>query len=391
MGKSTNNKNPLSFTTTDYIKYTGVLPECIPSGESSCNSGNRNLTSLFELILEKYCDDNQDPLDMDISELNLECLIAENPDIEIGEDLTLGDLLIYYKEHLCYIYTRLCDICCDECGGGETICELEVDGEEVSGTTCDFLQDHQYILEDHEERITELEESSGNDYIPEPFVIPINKFLNVQDSGNLLVDFKSYIKNSRPEFYISKTPNGVKWNSLTGLTIAFGNNGKLGLSSDSKLFNYTYDGETPTTGEDIFEAYLTDGSGNSYLFPISIYTVNACCSGDSAVSEEIQEFTITFNVSQWVNDIKFNEATIESIVSEPHQAGVTATTESGFVLKLNHDMGLGSYTALAEYVNVYSPFISTQNLNTNDLEVQLANAPYNISGTNVKIKVTITY
>jgi hypothetical protein len=47
MTKITNNL-PKSYTTTDFIKYVGELPECIPSGESSCGWGNRNLTLYFK-------------------------------------------------------------------------------------------------------------------------------------------------------------------------------------------------------------------------------------------------------------------------------------------------------------------------------------------------------
>lgn len=124
MGKLTNLKYPLKFTSTDFIAYTGELPDCFPSATSSCNPMDRSLTKLFQLLLEKYCEPSANPLDVDISEFDIECLIEANDDIEIGEDLTLQDLLTYFKEHLCYIYTRLCAICCDECGTDNT-CIIE--------------------------------------------------------------------------------------------------------------------------------------------------------------------------------------------------------------------------------------------------------------------------
>ena len=53
------------------------------------------------------------------------------------------DLLAYFRDHICYIYGRLCAEC--DSGGGTTICEITtiIDGEEVevTGTVCDFIQD----------------------------------------------------------------------------------------------------------------------------------------------------------------------------------------------------------------------------------------------------------
>ncbi len=143
MGTLTNQKYPLKYTSTDLITYTGALPDCVTAEYDSCDPKQRKLTELLNLLLIKYCETTPNPLTTDISEFDIECLLQANPEIEIGEDLELEDLLAYFRDHMCYIYGRLCAEC--DSGGGTTICEITtiIDGEEVevTGTVCDFIQD----------------------------------------------------------------------------------------------------------------------------------------------------------------------------------------------------------------------------------------------------------
>lgn len=519
MGKLTNLKYPLKYTSTDFIAYTGKLPDCIPSGTSSCEPMDRSLTKLFQLVLEKYCEPSANPLDVDISEFDIECLIEANPDIEIGEDLTLADLLTYYKEHLCYIYTRLCDICCDECGSPETICtvikpgdcssdpglsfkmtinylpntdgtidfifanqvipdvdassieniiqgivdgfddtvsggytvittsnsiEVIYNGEtpstqlfqmlasgglysfsnppftfeflqgggsstwmstewtqpiyfnsspcpdiEVTGTVCDFIQDH-------EDRITELENTpSSEPYVPEPLVIPIYRVMNIQNQSELILDISKYFKYKTSEYYLSKTEDGTRLDSLTQnaqSSLGTGTYGKLWLDSDTDFMRYLYTEETPfPTGDDDFEFYLTDGSGSSYLIPITISTINACCAGEPAPSGEgfLYDYIIEFDVTGWNTEEQFEGASA-TVDRDPTGGLQTATPQSSFVLRLNHNLGIiGTYTAVPVYLYGVGGAISTSGYNTDYVDIQLVNNPFNILGTNIRVKVTI--
>lgn len=524
MNKLTNLKYPLKYTSTDFIAYTGELPDCLPSSTSTCNPMDRSLTKLFQLLLERYCEPSANPLDADISELDIECLLEANPDIEIGDDLTLKDLLIYYKEHLCEIYDRLCAEC-----GGETdlnctitkpkpctnlrrfrlvfpeeinyfyselesvdliitlpgnsdgspkvftipsetsvsdliaqitaewdnpefvitsvdttiyfayqglfaspifsfsitysdpssmvttgnIDDIDFDAlagvlnagaasttfvsgnfkwlgcdEEVSGLICDFIQDH-------EDRITELENApSADPYVPEPLVIPINKFLNLQSQSEILLNIAPYIKYKTPEYYFSKTPDGAKLDSLVNnLQSELGNYGRLWLDSDAQYLRYAHLISPPDTGDDYFEYYLTDASGSNYLMPISIYSVNACCSGEPSVPSGeavLQTYVLEFDVNGWNTEGQFLDANV-TITSDPSVGGETATPGVLFVLTFDHGLSLvGTYSAVAIYMENVGGAISTTNLTADTVDIELANNPFNVLGENIKIKVIIT-
>ena len=143
MGKLKNLKYPLKYTSTDLIAYTGELPDCVTAETESCNPQERSLTDLMYKLLVKYCEVTPNPLTTDISEFDIECLLESNPDIEIGEGLELSDLLAYFRDHICYVYTQLCAECNPSPSTPTCTITTIVDGEEVevTGTVCDFIQD----------------------------------------------------------------------------------------------------------------------------------------------------------------------------------------------------------------------------------------------------------
>lgn len=143
MGKLKNLKYPLKYTSTDLIAYTGVLPNCVTAETESCNPQERSLTDLMYKLLVKYCEVTPNPLTTDISEFDIECLLESNPDIEIGEGLELSDLLAYFRDHICYVYTQLCEDCNPAPTTPTCTITTIVDGEEVevTGTVCSFIQD----------------------------------------------------------------------------------------------------------------------------------------------------------------------------------------------------------------------------------------------------------
>lgn len=526
MGKLINEKYALKYTSTDFIAYTGTLPDCVPSGTSSCQPMDRGLTKLMQLLLEKYCEPSANPLETDISELDIECLLEANPDIEIGDDLTLKDLLIYYKEHLCYIYGRLCA----ECGGEtDTTCiiqktipcdefrrftlsfpeqinytssaeqdinlivtlpgavngdskeftiqapftvadvlsqieaewenpdftvssldsslyliyspqsqspvfgftityadnvamqtlgnlnEIEFfaqngsvsasaglpylqtgtfvwDGctEEVSGNFCEFIQDH-------EDRITVLENEttpSSEPYVPDPLVIPIYRVINIQTQNEIVADIQHYFKYRTSDYYFSKTEDGTRLDSLTiDGQESSGTFGNLWLDSDSDYLRYKYTRETPfPTGDDTFSLYLTDGSGSNYVIPITIYSINACCSGEPTASGEgfVYEYIIEFDVTGWNSEVQFQD-TNPIVTRTPSGGSQSASSQPSFVLRLSHNLSIvGTYTVTPTYLYGVGGAISVDTQDTDYVDIQLANIPFNILGTNIRIKVIIS-
>lgn len=589
MGKLTNLKYPLKYTSTDFIAYTGELPDCLPSATSTCNPMDRSLTKLFQLLLEKYCEPSANPLDVDISELDIECLLEANPDIEIGDDLTLKDLLAYFKDHLCYIYTKLCADCgseptdltclinkqssCEwvvegidlrsrfcfdvielnppdpENSGGMTlflhiegtnvfqnfpigeggmpssniitseeqieniintfndlggvfsysiegirmcifidgvienyIFNIDYDGffpsqeppidfynisfygitptlitnnqstlqyyistlplsfqifqngnwvsvsneyvingtyrsneeftgarlidseenliqefdiqvncetQEVSGTFCEFIQDH-------EDRITDLEnniEPSSEPFLPEPLVIPFVRTFNVQTENDIIFDISEYVKYNDGSFYFSKTPDGTKLTSLgSNPQQSIGLHGKTWIDSDSKLLRYSYlNTPVPGTGDDAFLFYLTDGLGNNYKFPVSIYSINACCeevppTGGSTV----YSFTIELDVTGWSTEPAFLETNIDSVIRDPSGGSQSASTEPGFIIRLNHNLGIGTtYMASVVFLDGVGGSITIADKQNDHVDILVPSNPLNILGVNIRIKVTI--
>lgn len=92
---------------TNAIIYSGDIPSCIVSDD--CNVDVRQLTFLLDLLLKRYCEDNN-VIDADLSSIDLACLIADNPDIDVPADITLGTLMTFYKDHICALYTKISDL-----------------------------------------------------------------------------------------------------------------------------------------------------------------------------------------------------------------------------------------------------------------------------------------
>mgnify|MGYP006348752079 CR=1 FL=1 len=102
------NSSPLvNITSTNQIKYLGDIPTCALTGD--CAIDETNLTYLISILLARYCSEN-DVINADLSSVDLTCLIASNPDIEIPESVTIETLATYYKDHFCSIYSTISDL-----------------------------------------------------------------------------------------------------------------------------------------------------------------------------------------------------------------------------------------------------------------------------------------
>lgn len=102
------NSSPLvNITSTNQIKYLGDIPTCALTGD--CSVDETNLTYLISILLARYCSEN-DVINADLSSVDLTCLIASNPDIEIPESVTIETLATYYKDHFCSIYSTISDL-----------------------------------------------------------------------------------------------------------------------------------------------------------------------------------------------------------------------------------------------------------------------------------------
>lgn len=107
MTKIKNSSPLINITSTNQIKYLGDIPTCALTGD--CAIDETNLTYLISILLARYCSEN-DVIDADLSSVDLTCLIASNPDIEIPESVTIETLAIYYKDHFCSIYSTISDL-----------------------------------------------------------------------------------------------------------------------------------------------------------------------------------------------------------------------------------------------------------------------------------------
>jgi len=92
---------------TDSVIFSGDLPECITSTDCSVNTSS--LTYLITLLLERYCE-QENIIDADMSSVDITCLIAANPDIELPEDITVETLATFFKDHICALYTKVSDL-----------------------------------------------------------------------------------------------------------------------------------------------------------------------------------------------------------------------------------------------------------------------------------------
>ena len=105
--KLKNTQPQINITTTNQIKYSGVVPDCALTGD--CSIDESNLTHLISILLQRYCEQNA-IIDADLSSIDLTCLIESNMDIELPEDITIETLATYYKNHFCAIYEKISDI-----------------------------------------------------------------------------------------------------------------------------------------------------------------------------------------------------------------------------------------------------------------------------------------
>jgi hypothetical protein len=103
------NSSPLvNITSTNQVKYLGDIPTCALTGD--CAIDETNLTYLISILLARYCVKNN-VIDADLSSVDLTCLIASNPDIELPEsDITIETLSTYYKDHFCSIFSKISDL-----------------------------------------------------------------------------------------------------------------------------------------------------------------------------------------------------------------------------------------------------------------------------------------
>lgn len=87
--KLKNTQPQINITTTNQIKYSGVVPDCALTGD--CSIDESNLTYLISILLQRYCEQNA-IIDADLSSIDLTCLIESNMDIELPEDITIETL-----------------------------------------------------------------------------------------------------------------------------------------------------------------------------------------------------------------------------------------------------------------------------------------------------------
>jgi hypothetical protein len=107
MTKIKNKNFNLEIFSTDEITYSGKIPECIIPED--CIIDKTKLTYIISLLLEKYCESIESP-DIDLSTIDLSCLITSNPSINIPSEITIDTLLSFYKDHFCALYTDIEDV-----------------------------------------------------------------------------------------------------------------------------------------------------------------------------------------------------------------------------------------------------------------------------------------
>lgn len=107
MTKIKNKNFNLEIFSTDEITYSGKIPECIIPED--CIIDKNKLTYIISLLLEKYCESVESP-DIDLSTIDLSCLITSNPNINIPSEITIDTLLSFYKDHFCALYTDIEDV-----------------------------------------------------------------------------------------------------------------------------------------------------------------------------------------------------------------------------------------------------------------------------------------
>lgn len=107
MTKIKNYSPQVNITSTNQIKYVGDIPTCALTGD--CLIDETNLTYLISILLARYCEENN-VIDADLSSVDLTCLIAANPDVDLPEDITIETLSTYYKNHFCSIYSKISDL-----------------------------------------------------------------------------------------------------------------------------------------------------------------------------------------------------------------------------------------------------------------------------------------
>lgn len=262
--------------------------------------------------------------------------------------------------------------------------------EEVSGNFCEFIQDH-------ENRITALENEttpSSEPYVPDPLVIPIYRVINIQNQNEIVADIQHYFKYRTSDYYFSKTEDGTRLDSLTiNGQSSLGDFGRLWLDSDTNYLRYKYTQETPfPTGDDNFSLYLSDGSGSNYVIPITVYSINACCEGEPAPSGEgfLYEYVIEFDVTGWNSELQFQDVNA-TITRTPSGGFQSVSAEPAFVLRLTHNLAIvGTYDVIPTYLDSVAGAISVDTQDTDYVDIQLANNPFNTLGTNIRIKVIIS-
>lgn len=107
MTKIKNSSPKTNITTTNQVLYTGEIPTCALTGD--CSIDESNLSYLIYILLKRYCEEGN-IIDADLSSVDLTCLIAANPDIEVPENITIETLSSYYKNHFCSIYSKISDL-----------------------------------------------------------------------------------------------------------------------------------------------------------------------------------------------------------------------------------------------------------------------------------------
>ena len=107
MTKIKNSSPKTNIITTNQVLYTGEIPTCALTGD--CSIDESNLSYLIYILLKRYCEEGN-VIDADLSSVDLTCLIAANPDIEVPENITIETLSSYYKNHFCSIYSKISDL-----------------------------------------------------------------------------------------------------------------------------------------------------------------------------------------------------------------------------------------------------------------------------------------
>ena len=107
MTKIKNNSPLVNITSTDQVKFVGDIPTCALTGD--CAIDETNLTYLISILLARYCVENN-VVDADLSSVDLTCLLTSNPDILLPSDITIETLSVYYKDHLCALYSKISDL-----------------------------------------------------------------------------------------------------------------------------------------------------------------------------------------------------------------------------------------------------------------------------------------